>query len=104
QPLIIVVHAEELAALRKQSYRAESNVWRAARSRPAITGRPAVIAAEEGRADPVVWVKDAISIVVIGRNPVIIAGRVGGDCKEDGIMPPRPRVSEAITPRANAIF
>jgi hypothetical protein len=70
----------------------------------AANSRLAVIAAEEGRADPVVWVKHAASIVAVGGHPAIVARGIGGDRKENWIVPPRAPVREMVAPRANAVF
>jgi hypothetical protein len=64
----------------------------------------AVIAAEERGSYSFDRVEDAIAIALIRRNPVIVAHGVGGDRKEDGVLPRRALVAHAIAPSANAIF
>jgi hypothetical protein len=63
-----------------------------------------VIAAGEGRAYPIIWVKDAINIVVVAWHPVIVARGIGGDRKEHRIVPPRAPVREMVAPCADAVF
>src|SRR5580700_7242648 len=67
-----------------------------------IIGMP-VIAAEERRSYPIDRVEDAVAIALIRRNPIIVARGVGGDRKEDGVLPRRALVAHAIAPSANAI-
>ena len=62
-----------------------------------------VITAEEGRSYSFDRVEDPIAIALICRNPVIVAHGVGGDRKEDGVLPRRALVAHAIAPSADAI-
>src|SRR5205807_2792461 len=62
-----------------------------------------VIAAEERRSHSIDRVEDAVAIALIRRNPIIVARGVGGDRKEDGVLPRRALVAHAIAPSANAI-
>jgi hypothetical protein len=65
-------------------------------SMPAIT-------AEERRSYSIDRVEDAVAIALIRRNPIIVARGVGGDRKEDGVLPWRALVAHAIAPSPNAI-
>jgi hypothetical protein len=62
-----------------------------------------VIAAEERRSHAIERVEDAVAIALIRRHPIIVARGVGGDRKEDGVLPRRALVAQAIAPSANAI-
>src|ERR1700730_18445954 len=62
-----------------------------------------VITAEERRSYSIDRVEDAVAIALIRRNPIIVARGVGGDRKEDGVLPRRALVAQAIAPSPNAI-
>jgi hypothetical protein len=62
-----------------------------------------VITAKERRSYSIDRVEDAVAIALIRRNPIIVARGVGGDRKEDGVLPRRALVAQAIAPSAYAI-
>src|ERR1700730_13450522 len=62
-----------------------------------------VIPAEERRSYSINRVEDAVAIALIRRNPIIVTRGVGGNRKEDGVLPRRALVAQAIAPSANAI-
>jgi hypothetical protein len=62
-----------------------------------------VIAAKERRSYPINRVEDTVAIALIRRNPVIVARGVGGDRKENGVLPVWPPMGHAIAPGAKAI-
>ncbi len=71
---------------------------------PAVkNSEPVVIAAKVGRADPIVWAKDTIYIVVVGGRPVIVARGISGDRKKNRIVPPRAPVGETVAPCGDAV-
>jgi hypothetical protein len=63
-----------------------------------------VASCEEGRPDAIIGVKNTISIAAIGRNPIVIARRIGGNRKEDRVIPPGAPVGQAIAPGAEAVL